>query len=174
MSLAQTLLAEFEQQAPVTRKFLERLPEEKLTWKPHPKSMTAGQLALHLALVPGGVARFVQNNPAQAPDFNFPQPASVAEILKTLDDGIVTVREILKGFDDAAMNELWRMESKGREVLAMPREQFLRNVMLNHWYQHRGQFCVYLRLLDIPVPSSWGPSADEQPASMEQREPVAV
>jgi uncharacterized damage-inducible protein DinB len=174
MSIAQTLLAEFEQQAPVTRKFLERLPEEKLTWKPHPKSMTAGQLALHLALVPGAVARFVQNNPAIAPDFNFPQPTSVAEILKTLDGSVATVREILPGSDDAAMNELWRMESGGREVLAMPRGLFLRNVMLNHWYQHRGQFCVYLRLLDIPVPSSWGPSADEKPATIQMHEPVAV
>ncbi|UWZ84688.1 DinB family protein [Occallatibacter riparius] len=174
MSIAQTLLAEFEQQAPVTRRFLERLPEDKLTWKPHPKSMTAGQLALHLALVPSAVARFVQNNPAQAPEFKVPQPATVAEILKTLESSVQAVREILHGFDDAAMNELWRMESGGREVLAMPREQFLRNVMLNHWYQHRGQFCVYLRLLDIPVPSSWGPSADEKPVSMEQGEPVAV
>ena len=149
-------------------------PEDKLTWKPHPKSMTAGQLALHLALVPGAVARFVQNNPAQAHDFNFPQPASVDEVLKTLDESIETVRGILRGSDDAAMNEIWRMEAGGREVVAVPRGLFLRNVMLNHWYQHRGQFCVYLRLLDIPVPSSWGPSADEMPAPMHQNEPVAV
>ena len=166
MSIAQTLLAEFELQAPVTRKFLVRLPEEKLTWKPHPKSMTAGQLAFHLAVVPGAVARFVQNNPAQAPDFNFPQPASIEEILKTLDQSIETVHEILQRSEDAAMDETWRMESGGREVLAMPRGLFLRNVMLNHWYQHRGQFCVYLRLLDVPVPASWGPSADEPPPFM--------
>jgi uncharacterized damage-inducible protein DinB len=174
MSIAQTLLAEFEVQAPITRRFLERLPQQKLTWQPHPRSMTAGQLAFHLALVPGAVARFVQNNPAQAPDFNFPQPASVDEVLKTLDESIESVREILDRSDDAAMNEIWRMEAGGREVLAMPRGVFLRNVMLNHWYQHRGQFSVYLRLLDIPVPSSWGPSADEMPASMQQKEPVAV
>ena len=79
MSFAEAMLAEFEIQAPVTRKFLERLPEDKLTWKPHEKSMTAGQLAYHLASVPGGIVRFVQNNPAQAPEsFNFPQPASRA------------------------------------------------------------------------------------------------
>jgi uncharacterized damage-inducible protein DinB len=174
MSIAQTLLAEFELQAPVTRKFLVRLPQEKLTWKPHPKSMTAGQLAFHLAVVPGAVARFVQNNPAQAPDFNFPQPGSIDEVLKTLDGSIETVRSVLSAFDDAAMNEIWRMESGGREVLAVPRGLFLRDVMLSHWYQHRGQFCVYLRLLDIPVPSSWGPSADEMPASMQMRETVAA
>jgi uncharacterized damage-inducible protein DinB len=174
MSIAQTLLAEFELQAPVTRKFLVRLPEEKITWKPHPKSMTAGQLALHLALVPGNVARFVQNNPAQAPDFNFPQPGSIDEILTAFDSGIETVRSVLPGFDDGAMNEIWRLEAEGREVVAVPRGLFLRDVMLSHWYQHRGQFSVYLRLLDIAVPSSWGPSADEMPAAMQRREPVAV
>jgi uncharacterized damage-inducible protein DinB len=174
MSIAQTLLAEFEIQAPVTRKFLVRLPEDKLTWKPHPKSMTAGQLAYHLASVPGGVALFAQKNPAQAPDFNFPQPASIDEVLKTLDESIDTVRSVLSGFDDAAMHETWRMEAGGREVLAVPRGLFLRNVMLSHWYQHRGQFSVYLRLLDIPVPSSWGPSADEMPAGMPAPETVAV
>jgi uncharacterized damage-inducible protein DinB len=173
MSIAQTLLAEFELQALVTRRFLERLPEDKLTWKPHFKSMTAGQLAFHLAVVPGGVARFVQTNPAQAPGFNFPQPASLDEVLKTLDGSIASVRSVLAGFDDAAMSEMWRMEAGGREVLAVPRGLFLRDVMLSHWYQHRGQFSVYLRLNDIPVPSSWGPSADEMPASMQQ-EPVAV
>ena len=82
-SIAQALLAEFETQAPITRRFLERLPEDKLTWKPHEKSMTAGQLAYHIAATPGGVVRFVQTNPAQAPDFaKFPQPASCDEILQ--------------------------------------------------------------------------------------------
>ncbi|HEU0368660.1 MAG TPA: DinB family protein, partial [Candidatus Acidoferrum sp.] len=86
MSIAKSLLAEFEIQAPITRKFLERLPEDTLTWKPHEKSMTAGQLAYHLASVPGGVIKFVQNNPAQAPDFaSFQQPATRDEILKTFD-----------------------------------------------------------------------------------------
>ena len=77
MSIAEMFLAEFEVQAPITRKFLERLPEDKLKWKPHAKSMTAGQLAYHLATVPGGIAQFVKNNPAEAPkSFEFPQPAS--------------------------------------------------------------------------------------------------
>ncbi len=164
MSIAQAMLAEFEVQAPVTRKFLERLPEDKLTWKPHQKSMSAGQLAYHLAAVPGGIVRFVQNNPAQAPEsFNFPQPASRAEILKTLEESISTVRTLLPKFDDAAMTETWRMVGGGREMLAQPREEFLRDVMLSHWYQHRGQFSVYLRMLDVAVPASWGPSADEPP-----------
>src|SRR5579863_10057456 len=121
MSIAEALLAEFEVQAPITRRFLERLPEDKLTWKPHNKSMSAGQLAYHLASVPGGIVRFVQNNPAQAPEsFSFPQPASRAEILKTLDESIATVQSLLPKFDDTAMKETWRMVAGGREALAQP------------------------------------------------------
>ena len=164
MTIAQSMLAEFETQAPITRRFLERLPEDRLTWKPHERSMTAGQLAYHLAFVPSGVVRFVQNNPAQVPEvFDFPQPASRQEILKTFEEGIVAVRDLLPKFDDRRMNETWRLVSKGHEVLAQPRAAFLRDVMFSHWYQHRGQFSVYLRLLHVAVPASWGPSADEPP-----------
>ena len=165
MPIAKSLLAEFEVQAPVTRKFLERLPEDKLTWKPHEKSMSAGQLAFHLAFVPGGVIRLVQNNPAQAPDSaSFPQPASRQEILNTFEESISAVRASLSRCDDASMQETWRMVAGGREVVAQPRGEFLRDVMLSHWYQHRGQFSVYLRMLNVAVPASWGPSADEPPA----------
>ena len=165
MSIAKSLLAEFEVQAPITRKFLERLPEDKLTWKPHEKSMSAGQLAYHLADVPGGVVRFCQINPAQAPDFgSFPQPASRKEILDKFEESIATVRSVLSKSDDASMEETWRLVAGEHEVLAQPRGEFLRNIMLNHWYQHRGQFSVYLRILSVPVPASWGPSADEPPA----------
>lgn len=166
MSMAQTLLAEFEVQAPITRKFLERLPEDKLTWKPHAKSLTAGQLAYHLAFVPGGVARASSVNPAPLPTFQFPQPASVGEILKAFDESVAAVREVLGSYDDAAMNETWRLGAGDQQILAIPRQAFLRDVMLNHWYQHRGQFSVYLRVLNVPVPSSWGPSADEVPGFM--------
>jgi len=172
MSIAETLLAEFEIQAPITRRFLERLPEDKLSWKPHPKSMSAGQLAFHLASVPGGIVRFVQNNPAQAPDFNFVQPASIAEILKTYEDSISAVRTLLPKFDDAAMKETWRLVAGDRQLLAQPRGMFIRDVMLSHWYQHRGQFSVYLRMLEVPVPASWGPSADEPPVFMQQAKAV--
>jgi len=169
MPIAQSLLAEFEIQAPVTRRFLERLPEDKLTWKPHEKSMSAGQLAFHLATVPGGIVQFVRSNPAQAPkSFAFPQPASVAEILTALDASIATVREVLPKFDDAAMEEDWHMLAGEKEVMAQPRGLFLRDVMLSHWYRHRGQFNVYLRMLNIAVPASWGPSADEPPPFMQK------
>ena len=173
MPIAQSLLAEFEVQAPVTLKFLSRLPDDKLTWKPHEKSMTAGQLAYHLASVPGGIVRFVQNNPAQVPDFaSFPQPASREEVLTVFQQSIATVRDLLPQFDDAAMNETWRLVAGGHEVLAQPRALFLRDVMLSHWYQHRGQFSVYLRMLNVAVPASWGPSADEMPAFMQMAQPA--
>jgi uncharacterized damage-inducible protein DinB len=174
MSVAKSLLAEFEIQAPITRKFLERLPNDKLTWKPHDKSMTAGQLAYHLAFVPGGVVQLVQANPAQAPGFNFPQPANNREILGAFHESVATVRRVLPKFDDAAMNETWRMTAGGNEVMAQPRGEFLRDVMLSHWYQHRGQFSVYLRLLNIAVPASWGPSADEQPPFMQKAQSTLV
>jgi uncharacterized damage-inducible protein DinB len=168
MSIAQSLLTEFELQAPITRRFLERLPEDKLTWKPHEKSMSAGQLAYHLAFVPGGVIRLVTASPTPEPSLNFPQPASRDEILKTFAESIATVRECLSKADDASMNETWRLTIGGREVLAQPRGQFLRDVMLSHWYQHRGQFSVYLRILGVPVPASWGPSADEPPVFVQK------
>jgi uncharacterized damage-inducible protein DinB len=175
VSIAQTLLAEFELQAPITRRFLERLPEDKLTWKPHEKSMTAGQLAYHLASVPVGVLRFAQSSPAQVPEFaDFPQPTSRQEILKTFEECIAGVRELLPKLDDAAMNEKWRLLSGGEEVLAQPRALFLRDVMLSHWYHHRGQFCVYLRLLNVAVPASFGPSADEPPLFMQRARSAAA
>jgi uncharacterized damage-inducible protein DinB len=169
MSIAQSLFAEFEIQAPITRRFLERLPKDKLTWKPHEKSMTAGQLAYHLARVPGAVCRFVQQNPAQAPEFTpETQPAGVQEILKMHDEGAGIVRGTLPALTDSYMQETWRLMKGDHELFAIPRGQFLRDVMLNHWYQHRGQFSVYLRILGVPVPASWGPSADEPPLFMQK------
>lgn len=169
MSIAEEFLAEFEAQAPVTRRFLERLPDDKLTWKPHDKSMTAGQLALHLATVPGAIVGLVGKNPAPAPGaFTYPQPGSREEILGALDGSIEAVRALLPKFDDAAMMETWRLVAGEHEVMAVPRQGFVRDVMYSHWYQHRGQFSVYLRLLDVAVPSSWGPSADEAPAFMRE------
>lgn len=179
MSLAKSLFTEFETQAPITRIFLERLPESKLTWKPHERSMTAGQLALHIARVPEGVVRGAQQNPAQAPDFGIiPAPSSVKEILQAFEQSIDTVRAVLPLFNDDSMRETWRLMRGDQELLAIPRAQFLREIMLNHWYQHRGQFSVYLRMLDVAVPASWGPSFDEpNPARgfrwAEQLTPVA-
>jgi uncharacterized damage-inducible protein DinB len=132
-------------------------------------------LALHLATVPGAVVQFVQTESGQAPNFGHsPQPATRAEILAMLDDSIAAVRTLLPRLDDAAMNATFRVTAGGQEIMSMPRQQFLRNVMLNHWYQHRGQFSVYLRLLGVPVPATWGPSADEAPAFAQRSDTVAA
>jgi len=174
MPIAKEFLDEFEAQAPITRKFLERLPENKLTWKPHEKSLTAGQLAFHIAKVPVAIIQLVTDNPRQARGkFEFPQPASCAEVLTTLDESIATVRKELLKFDDASMNEIWRLVAGDKELLAAPRASMVRDLMFSHWYQHRGQFSVYLRLLNVAVPASWGPSADEPPVFMQQAAMVA-
>jgi uncharacterized damage-inducible protein DinB len=174
MPIAQSLLAEFEVQAPITLRFLERLPDDKLTWKPHPRSMSAGQLAYHLAMIPGGIIHFVKNNPAQAPQtFNAPQPESREEVLNKFAESIAIVRDELPKFDDASMNEVWRLMVGEQVIMTQPRADFVRDVMFSHWYQHRGQFSVYLRMLNVAVPASWGPSADEPPIFMQRAQAAA-
>jgi uncharacterized damage-inducible protein DinB len=164
MSIAQTLLAELEQESQTTRRQLERVPHAHLAWKPHPKSMSLGQLALHIATVPGSVAEFVaQDSVPEPPAFVQPEAGSAAELIPALDASLAKARQLVGGFDDAAMGRTWRLLSGGREVMAMPRAAFLRMVMLNHWYHHRGMLQVYLRMLEVPVPSVYGPTADENP-----------
>ncbi|MBL8827408.1 MAG: DinB family protein [Planctomycetaceae bacterium] len=166
MTIAETFLTEFEQETPTTRKFLERLPGDKLAWKPHEKSMSAGQLALHIAKSPGQVAQMALVDEAPPPDFKTPVPApqSVAEILQALDDSVAKVRSVLSQLSDGQMNAPWRMAFNGQVLLSMPRAALIRSILLNHVYHHRGQFGVYLRLLGAKVPSSYGPSGDEAPS----------
>jgi uncharacterized damage-inducible protein DinB len=165
MTIANQLLAEFEEEWPTTRKFVERLPGDKLEWKPHPKSMSAGQLALHIAEVPGQIVQLAQMDEFSVPEFNRPntQPASVQVILQKFDESVATVKQILPTFTDQQMQAPWKLKVAGKQVLEVPRAKFLRNIMLNHWYHHRGQFGVYLRLVGANVPSSYGPSGDEMP-----------
>ena len=165
MSIAETLLAEFEQESETTRRFLERLPERKLSWKPHEKSMSAGQLALHIATSPGGIVKMALQDKVPVPDFRAPrqEPESVQEVLDALDESIATVKELLPTIDDSQMFETWTGTLGDQEIVSMPRIGVLRAIMLNHWYHHRGQFGVYLRLLGAKVPSSYGPSGDELP-----------
>ena len=163
MPLIDGLLQELDQEAVTTRRVLERVPDAKLTWKPHPKARTLGDLALHVAMTPGAVAEFVVDSPVQAPDFVDPSPASAAELVPALDDSIARAKRILGTMDDATLLATWRMMRGNQEVLALPRIAMLRSIMLNHWYHHRGQLSVYLRELDVPIPSIYGPSADENP-----------
>jgi uncharacterized damage-inducible protein DinB len=159
------LLQEMDQEAEATRRVLARVPEGKLNWRPHKKARTLGELALHVAMVPGGVAEFAaMPSPAQAPDFGpDPSPKSAAELMRTLDESIAKAKSILSGMSDATFNGTWRLMRGERELFSLPRAAFLRSVMLNHWYHHRGQLTMYLRELDVPVPSVYGPTADENP-----------
>ena len=162
--MLEPMIGEFQQEAATTRRVLERVPADKLTWKPHPKSMSLGQLAFHIASIPGGLAKLAQQEkPEVSPaSFNFPPPKDTAEILATLDAGVQSAQEYLGAMTDSAATATWRLNANGKEVLAMPRVAMLRSIMLNHWYHHRGQLSVYLRLLDVPLPVIYGPSADEQ------------
>jgi uncharacterized damage-inducible protein DinB len=157
------MLQDLEQEAQTTRRVLERVPD-KLAWKPHEKARTLGELALHIAMVPGAVAELIASpSPAQAPQFSDPSPATVAELVPTLDQSIGKAKQVLGSMDDATLLAPWRLMAGERELFAVPRIALLRSIMLNHWYHHRGQLTVYLKELDVPIPSIYGPSADENP-----------
>ena len=164
MALIEGLLQELEQEAQTTRRVLERVPENQLAWRPHHKARTLGELALHVAMVPGAVAELICSpSPAQVPTFSDPSPNSASELIPALDQSIGKAKKALGGMDDAAMMSTWRLMQGERELFAVPRVALLRSIMLNHWYHHRGQLSVYLRELDVPIPSIYGPSADENP-----------
>ena len=163
MSIIKALLLELEQEAETTRRVLERVPGDRLSWKPHAKSMSLGQLALHIAMVPGAVAQLSTQAQVPPPQFIHPEPASAAELIPALDKSIQQATEVLRGMDDAALGRTWRVVDGDKEVMAVPVGGLLRSIMLNHWYHHRGQLSVYLREVGVPVPSIYGPSADENP-----------
>jgi len=163
MSISQALLAELAQESQATRRVLERVPQAHLAWKPHPKSMSLGQLALHVAVVPGNVAELLVRDSIEAPDFVHAEASNAADLVPALEASVAKAQQHLGTLDDGAMAGTWRIMRGGRELMALPRAAFARSVMLNHWYHHRGQLLVYLRLLDVPVPSVYGPTADENP-----------
>jgi uncharacterized damage-inducible protein DinB len=163
MAIIDGLLQELEQEAQTTRRVLERVPDNQLAWRPHKKARTLGELALHVASVPGAVAAIASQPQIQAPQFTDPSPKSASELIPALDDSIAKAKSLLGGMNDATLNAMWRMMQGEREVFAIPRVALLRSIMLNHWYHHRGQLTVYLRELGVAVPSIYGPSADENP-----------
>ena len=164
MKMIDGLLAELEQEAQTTRRVLERIPQAHLSWKPHPKSMSLGQLALHVATVPGNVAEIAAADTIpEPPSFVQPEAVTAAELVPALTESVAKTKRALGGFDDARMGAMWRLQSGGRDIIAMPRSAFVRAIMLNHWYHHRGQLLVYLRMLNLSVPSVYGPTADENP-----------
>src|SRR5215510_3940652 len=163
MTGIQMLLQELEQEAQTTRRVLERVPGDRLAWKPHDKSMSLGQLALHIAMVPGAIAEITQISPFPVPEFVQPSAQSAAELVPALEQSLAKARSILQNLDDADLAKIWRVMDGDREVMALPVGAALRALMLNHWYHHRGQLCVYLRQVGVPVPWIYGPSADENP-----------
>jgi uncharacterized damage-inducible protein DinB len=168
MAIVDGLLQELEQEAQTTKRVLERVPQAHLSWKPHEKSMSLGQLALHIATVPGNVAQMVAQPSMQRPAFVQPAATQASELLPALENSIKQARTALGAMDDATITATWRVLEGEHEIMAMPRVAALRAIMLNHWYHHRGQLSVYLRQLNVPVPSIYGPSADENPFAITQ------
>jgi uncharacterized damage-inducible protein DinB len=163
--IQQRMAAELEREAVATRRILERIPADRLDWQPHPKSMSLGQLALHMANIPGGVSRIAKLDGMDVAGRNGlpPSPQSAGELLTALDASLAEARSLLASLDDEAAETPWRLSAGEREIFTLPRVDVLRTMMLNHLYHHRGQLAVYLRLLDVPVPVIYGRSADENP-----------
>jgi predicted dithiol-disulfide oxidoreductase (DUF899 family)/uncharacterized damage-inducible protein DinB len=159
------MLREFREEAATTRRVLDKVPADKLTWRPHPKSMSLGQLAIHIATVPGALAKITQPDAFDVSQGNFqpPQPKDKAEIQTAFEQSVREAEAYLDGMTEQAAQGNWRLMLHDKELFTQPRASVLRSIMLNHWYHHRGQLSVYLRMLDVPVPSIYGPSADENP-----------
>jgi len=159
------MVKELHEEAATTRRVLERVPADKLSWRPHPKSMALGQLAIHIANIPANATRITLMDEFDVSQANFepPIPKSREEILSTFEQALRTAEEALNGVTEDRANGSWRIVAKGKELFSRPRLSALRTIMLNHWYHHRGQLSVYLRLLDVPVPVIYGRSADESP-----------
>ena len=159
------MLSEFRQESAITRRVLERVPADKLSWRPHPKSMSVGQLALHVATIPGNVAKLAQLEEFDVSQarFEMAAPGDVKEIYAALDQSVRSAEDCLSSLSEQAALGNWRLTSRGKEVFTEPRVGVLRSIMLNHWYHHRGQLSVYLRMLEVPVPVIYGRSADENP-----------
>ena len=161
----ESMIGELQRECETTKRVLERVPEDKLAWRPHPKSMTLGQLALHVATIPGSLCQLAALDTFDAANANFEpaQPPAKSELQAALDVGVASATAYLSALGTEAADAPWRLTLRGAGVFAMPRILMLRNLMLNHWYHHRGQLSVYLRLLDVPVPVIYGRSADENP-----------
>lgn len=164
MTLANELLAELDRESRASHRLLERVPADKLEWRPHPKSMTLRDLAWHVATIPSRIARIVASGAFDLANAR-PTPAAgeITDFAAELQRSIDEASEILGKFDDTAMMETFTLSRGGAVVMSLPRAAGVRTLMLNHSYHHRGQLTVYLRLLDIPLPATYGSSADEKP-----------
>lgn len=165
MAISDVLLPEFDYEMANTRKTLERVPDNKFAWKPHEKSFGMGALASHLANLPGWASVTIDMDefdmaPAGEP-LRAEQLTSKAAVLETFDKNVAKARAAIAGASDEHLFKPWTLLSGGNQVLSLPRVACLRSFVMNHIIHHRAQMGVYLRLNDIPVPSIYGPSADE-------------
>jgi len=164
MKMIDSLRMEFENETQTTRKHLERLSDDKLDWRPHEKSFTARGLAAHIvSLISLGDSVIKTDELDFDPTAFKPyQATSVVDLLKTFDDNVANCKQSLAAADDESMAQSWRFKIMGRLRFEKPKAVAFRDFSLNHMIHHRGQFSVYLRLLNVPVPGSYGPTADEQ------------
>jgi uncharacterized damage-inducible protein DinB len=164
MPMTDALLPEFDHETGITRRLLERVPDDRLAWKPHEKSMPLGRLAMHLAELPGwGVMTIKETEIDFSPGtFTAREGKSRAEILAVFDENVAAARKLLQGVSDGELMVPWTLKVDGQPVLSMPRAAVLRSMVMNHLIHHRGQLSVYLRENDVPIPPIYGPSADEQ------------
>ena len=169
MRLVDPILKELDMEAEGTRKLLSRLPNDKLGWKPHPKSRTLGALAMHIATMPGAISALAVRESFELPPGASPDPAvpaTPAEIALTFEESLRAAKEALAPLDDERLLADWSITKNGKPIMTFSRIGFLRRVMLNHAYHHRGQLTVYLRLLGVPLPAVYASSADENPFAM--------
>ena len=166
MTIGQTMLGEFDQEMQNTRKVLERCPDEKWNWKPHDKSGTVGWYAGHIATMPGWTAVTLNTEqldyaPVDGPAYTPPKIENHNQALAEFDKNVAEARAALAGISDAEMVKGWKLLAGGKEIFTMPRVACIRGMVLNHLIHHRAQLTVYFRLIGIPVPGLYGPSADE-------------
>ena len=167
MSATASMIQEFEQEAATTRRVLERVPTDKLAWKPHDKSMSLGTLATHVAMVPGFITGWATQDTVTWTGGESQEAKSTEELLATYEKSVAEAKANMAAVGDGGLGKMWEFKTPdGKTIMKMPKGALLRSVALNHWYHHRGQLSVYLRLLNIPVPSIYGPSADEGPGGM--------
>lgn len=167
MSYAELILPEFDHEMASTRKVLERVPDDKLGWRPHPKSNTIGWNANHLAEIPGWVEGTLTKTsweiaPSDGPRYQSPALTSRSEIVELFDRNVNDARRAFTQVRDEDMNTVWSLLNGGNVWYSAPRATVIRSFVLNHAIHHRAILTVYLRLNDIPVPGMYGPSGDEQ------------
>jgi uncharacterized damage-inducible protein DinB len=161
MAIKDALLPEFDEEMKTTRTLLERVPDAKADWKPHPKSMSLGELAIHLATMAGWtMPTLTQTQMDFATDFTPPVFGSTAQALKVFDEAVAQARATIAATSDADFMVPWTLRRGDHVFFTLPRVVVLRSMVLNHAIHHRGQLSVYLRLNDVPLPSIYGPTAD--------------